>query len=147
MNARFDFYKANPEVRAAMLKLEEFIAGSGLDKRLYEFIKLRASQINGCSYCIDSHGADLIKMGESVQRLLLLPVWHEVTIYSEEERAVLALTEAVTKISEAGVPDDVYEQVRKHFDERQFMALIMAINTINSWNRIGISTRLLPAAR
>ncbi|MUT64855.1 carboxymuconolactone decarboxylase family protein [Paenibacillus sp. NEAU-GSW1] len=144
MNKRFDYYKACPEATETMLKLEEFIKGSGLDKTLYELIKLRSSQINGCSYCMDSHTRDLMKLGESDQRLYLLSVWREVPFYSEKERAVLALTEAVTLIAEAGVPDEVYEQVRKQFDERQFMVLIMAINTINSWNRIGIATRLLP---
>ncbi|EFM09494.1 alkylhydroperoxidase like protein, AhpD family [Paenibacillus curdlanolyticus YK9] len=144
MSTRFDYYKACPEATEAMLKLEEFIKSSGLDAKLYELIKLRASQINGCSYCIDSHTGDLKKMGETDQRLYLLSVWREVPFYSEQECAVLALTEAVSRISEAGVPDDVYEQVMRHYDERQFMVLIMAINTINSWNRIGIATRLLP---
>lgn len=144
MNTRFDYYKACPEATETMLKLEEFIKSSGLDTKLYELIKLRASQINGCSYCIDSHTSDLKKIGETDQRLYLLPVWREVPFYTEKECAVLALTESVSLISEAGVPDDVYDQVMKHFDERQFMVLIMAINTINSWNRIGISTRLLP---
>ncbi|MWC30778.1 carboxymuconolactone decarboxylase family protein [Paenibacillus sp. MMS18-CY102] len=144
MSTRFDYYKACPEATETMLKLEEFIKGSGLDSKLYELIKLRASQINGCSYCIDSHTSDLKKIGETDQRLYLLPVWREVPFYTETERAVLALTESVSLIADAGVPDDVYEQVMKHFDERQFMVLIMAINTINSWNRIGIATRLLP---
>lgn len=144
MNTRFDYYKACPEAIETMLKLEEFVKDSGLDIKLYELIKLRTSQINGCSYCIDSHTRDLMKLGETEQRLYLLSVWREVPFYTEKERAALALTEAVTLIAEAGVPDEVYDRVMKHFDERQFMVLIMAINTINSWNRIGIATRLLP---
>ncbi|KRE73904.1 hypothetical protein ASL11_06190 [Paenibacillus sp. Soil750] len=144
MSTRFDYYKACPEATETMLKLEEFVKSNGLDAKLYELIKLRSSQINGCSYCIDSHTRDLKKLGETDQRLYLLSVWREVPFYTEKECAVLALTEAVTLIADAGVPDEVYEQVRKEFDERQFMVLLMAINTINSWNRIGIATRLLP---
>ncbi|MEW9702719.1 carboxymuconolactone decarboxylase family protein [Paenibacillus sp. SI8] len=144
MNTRFDYYKACPEATETMLRLEEFVKGSGLDAKLYELIKLRTSQINGCSYCIDSHTGNLLKLGETEQRLYLLSVWREVPFYTEKERAVLALTEAVTLIAEAGVPDEVYDEVMKQFDEQQFMVLIMAINTINNWNRIGISTRLLP---
>jgi alkylhydroperoxidase family enzyme len=90
------------------------------------------------------HSKDLLSMGESVDRLLLLPMWREVPIYSDEERAVIELTECVTKLSEAGVPAEVYERVRKHFDEKQFVDLVMAITTINAWNRIGVATGLFP---
>jgi len=144
MDLRMNHQNANPEAIKAMLGLEQFIQNSGLDRKLYEWIKLRASQINGCSYCIDMHAKDLLKMGESMEKITLLTVWHEVPHFSEEERAVLELTEHATKLSEAGIPRTVYDRVRTHFSEKQFIDLIMAINTINAWNRIGVSTGLYP---
>lgn len=101
MDLRMNHQNANPEAIKAMLGLEQFIQNSGLDRKLYEWIKLRASQINGCSYCIDMHAKDLLKMGESMEKITLLTVWHEVPHFSEEERAVLELTEHATKLSEA----------------------------------------------
>jgi AhpD family alkylhydroperoxidase len=144
MELRLNHSKANPEALQTMLKLEGFIKKSGLDANLYELIKIRASQINGCSYCIDSHTRDLRKMGETEQRIYLLSVWHEVPFYTDKERAVLELTEAVTQISTHGVPDAVYDRVRAHFDEAEYVTLIMAISTINAWNRIAISTNMFP---
>ncbi|MFC5468943.1 carboxymuconolactone decarboxylase family protein [Cohnella suwonensis] len=144
MELRIKSQQANPEAYKAMLDLEQFIVKSGLDKKTYEFIKLRASQINGCSYCIDMHSKDLLAMGESVDRLLLLSAWRETPIYSDAERAVLELTEYATKLSEAGVPDDVYARVRAHFDEKQYVDLLMAISVINAWNRIGVGTGMFP---
>lgn len=144
MKVRMDHGSANPEALKTMLGLEQFIAKSGLDRRLYEWIKLRASQINGCSYCIDMHSKDLISMGESIERIVLLPVWREVPNYSDAERAVLELTEYATKLSEAGIPQEVYDRVLTHFDEKQFIDIIMAINIINAWNRIGLATGMFP---
>ncbi|WP_339221180.1 carboxymuconolactone decarboxylase family protein [Paenibacillus sp. FSL W7-1332] len=144
MELRMNYRSANPEAFKTLLALEQAAQKSGLDHKLYEIIKLRASQINGCSFCVDMHSKDLLSMGESVDRLLLLPMWREVPIYSDEERAVIELTECVTKLSEAGVPVEVYERVRKHFDEKQFVDLVMAITTINAWNRIGVDTGLFP---
>lgn len=144
MKVRMNYRSANTEVFKTMLGLEQFMKKSGLPPKLYELIKLRASQINNCSYCIDMHAKDLLKMGESVERLMLLPVWREVPVFTEEERAVLELTECVTKLHEAGVPEEVYERVRKFFDEKQFVDLIMAINCINAWNRLGVSTGMYP---
>lgn len=144
MELRIQHGKVNPEAYQTMMKLESFIKESGLDHTLYEFIKLRASQINGCSYCIDMHTSTLRKMGESEQRICLTSVWREVPMYSEKEKAVLELTEAVTTISTSGVPQELFDRVRKHFDEREFVTIIMAINTINSWNRIAISTGMFP---
>jgi AhpD family alkylhydroperoxidase len=134
----------NPNAFKSLLALEQSAKNSGLDHKLYELIKLRASQVNGCSYCVDMHAKDLLSMGESTERLLLLPMWREVPIYSEAERAVLELTECVTKLHEAGVPDDVYARVREHFDEKEYVDLILAISTINAWNRIGVSTGMFP---
>lgn len=147
MEVRLTYSQVNPEALQTMLKLEGFIKTSGLDAKLYEFIKIRASQINGCAYCIDMHTRDLRNMGETEQRINLLTAWREAPFYSDKERAVLELTETVTRISENGVPQAVYEKVRGHFDEKEFVTLIMAINTINAWNRIAISTGMFPAAR
>jgi AhpD family alkylhydroperoxidase len=146
MEVRLTHSKVNPEALQTMLKLEGFIKTSGLDAKLYEFIKIRASQINGCAYCIDMHTRDLRNMGETQQRINLLTAWREAPFYSDKERAVLELTETVTRISENGVPQAVYEKVREHFDEKEYVTLIMAINTINAWNRIAISTGMFPVA-
>jgi AhpD family alkylhydroperoxidase len=144
MKVRMNYSKANPQALSAMLGLEKYIQQSGLDHKLYELIKLRASQINGCSYCLDMHARDLLKLGESMERIILLPVWREVPIYSEQERAILELTECVTRISEEGVPQAVYDKVLEYVDEKVFVDLIMSINIINSWNRIAISTGMFP---
>lgn len=144
MEPRMNYRQAYPEALQTMLKLEQFMATTGIDKHLYELIKIRASQINGCAFCLDMHTRDARKLGETEQRLYLLSVWREAPVYTEKERAVLALTEAVTRISEAGVPQEVYDNVRAHVDEKEFVALIMAINTINCWNRIAISTLMVP---
>lgn len=144
MEARFNYYETSPEVVDMMLQLERFASSSGLDKTLYELVKIRASQINSCAFCIDMHAKELHTMGQSMERILLLTVWREVPIYTDKEKAALELTEYVTRISESGVPDDVYQRVRAHFDEKEYMKLIMAINTINCWNRIGISTGMFP---
>ncbi|PSK03181.1 hypothetical protein C7R92_28645 [Brevibacillus porteri] len=140
MQARFNHRAANPEAYQTMLKLENFVNESGLDKKLIELIKIRASQINGCAFCMDMHTQDARKLGETEQRIYLLSLWRESAVYTEAERTVLALTEAVTVITANGVSEELYQQVREHFDENQYVALIMAINTINSWNRIAIST-------
>jgi len=144
MELRMNHRSVNPEAYKAMLGLEQFIQNSGLDRKLYEWIKLRASQINNCSFCIDMHAKDLLSMGESVEKIMLLTAWHEVPHFTAEERAVLELTEYATKLSEAGVPREVYDRVREHFGEKAFVDLIMAINAINSWNRIGVSTGMYP---
>ncbi|WP_027409995.1 carboxymuconolactone decarboxylase family protein [Anoxybacteroides tepidamans] len=144
MEVRFNYRTANPEAFQAMLKLEGFIKASGLDPKLYELIKIRASQINGCAFCLDMHTRDARAMGETEERLYLLSAWREAPFYTEKERAALELTEAVTRISEQGVPQELYERVRAHFDEKEFVTLIMAINTINAWNRIAISTGMFP---
>ncbi|WP_134683540.1 carboxymuconolactone decarboxylase family protein [Brevibacillus migulae] len=147
MEPRLNPYEANQEAYQAMFQLESYVRNSGLDYKLYELIKTRASQINGCAFCLDMHTHDARKAGETEQRLYLLNAWREAPCYTPEERAVLALTEAVTLISEKGVPNDVYEEVRTYFDEKQFINLLMAINTINCWNRLAITVRMVPPTR
>ncbi|MFK9094041.1 carboxymuconolactone decarboxylase family protein [Bacillus salipaludis] len=145
MSLRFNYRSANEPAFQAMIKLETFVSKSGLDKKLYELIKIRASQINGCAYCLDMHTKDLRAMGETEQRINLIGVWHEAhDLFTEEEKAVLELTEAVTQISKAGVPKELYEKVRSYFDEKQYVNIVMAINVINNWNRIAISTGMYP---
>jgi len=144
MNVRMNHRTANPAGFQALLKLEEAAKKMGLDPVLYELIKIRASQLNGCAFCVDMHTSDLRNMGETEQRINLIVVWREAPMFTGKERAALALTEAVTLISEAGVPQAVYDEVRSHFSESEIVALIMAINAINCWNRIAIATGMFP---
>jgi len=144
MQPRFNYREANPAAFEAMMKFETFARNTGIDHRLYVLIKMRASQINGCAFCIDMHAKDLLEHGESLDRLLLLTAWRDAPVYTDKERAVLELTECVTRISEGGVPDHVYENVRAHFNEKEYVDLLMAINAINCWNRISISTGMFP---
>lgn len=144
MEMRFNYRKTNPEVYETMLKLEGFIKSTGLDPVLYELIKIRASQINGCSFCLDMHTKDLRKMGESEQRINLISVWREVPFFTAKEKVVLELTEAVTQISKESVPQSLYEKSKEYFSENEYLTLIMAINTINCWNRIAISVGMFP---
>ncbi|NBD24747.1 carboxymuconolactone decarboxylase family protein [Paenibacillus glycinis] len=144
MELRLNYMKVQPESLQTLLKLEGYVKKSGLDPKLWELIKIRASQINGCAYCLDMHTKDARAIGETEQRLYLLNAWREAPFYTASERAALALTEAVTKISQGGVPQELYMQVRGHFDEAQFVDLIMAINAINCWNRMAISTGMVP---
>jgi len=143
MKLRMNYREENPAAFQAMLQLEGFMLKSGLDHGMYELIKLRASQINGCSFCIDMHAQELLKE-DTAERIYLLPVWREVPYYSDKERAVLAFTEAVTLISDNGVPEDVFDEMRKHFDDKDIVTILMAINTINAWNRLAIATGMFP---
>lgn len=127
-----------------MVGLERYISGISLDAKLKELIKIRASQINGCAFCIDMHTKDARKLGESERRIYALNAWREAPFFTQAERSVLALTEATTLIADTHVPDDVYNQVREHFNERETAEIIMCIVTINAWNRIAISTRIMP---
>ncbi|MBP3966569.1 carboxymuconolactone decarboxylase family protein [Paenibacillus lignilyticus] len=144
MEMRLNYMKVQPESLQTLLKLEGYVKKSGLEEKLLELIKLRASQLNGCAYCLDMHTKDARAMGETEQRLYLLNAWREAPFYTEAERAALALTEAVTKISEGGVSQALYEQVREYYDEAEYVDLIMAINAINCWNRMAISTAMVP---
>lgn len=141
MEKRINILKSAPKAAEAMAGLERYIAQSGIDKKIYELIKTRASQINGCAYCINMHVRDAMKMGETAQRLFLLDAWRETELYTEKERAVLALTEAVTLITEGHVPDEIYNEAARLLTEEELAAVIMTIVTINGWNRIAIASR------
>src|SRR6201994_3045485 len=147
MKLRMNFQQAAPETVKAMLALENQIQSSGLEQSLMELVKTRASQINGCAFCINMHTQDARKRGETEQRLYLLNAWREAPAYTDRERAALAWTEAVTLISETPAPDDIYNEVRAHFSEAETVNLTMLIATINSWNRLAISFRAVPPAR
>ncbi|MBE7382627.1 MAG: carboxymuconolactone decarboxylase family protein [Leptolyngbya sp. SIO1E4] len=146
MTVRLDLDKINPTAYQAMMGLERYVRKSGLDKSLIELIKVRASQINGCAFCIDMHTKDARNAGETEQRLYALNAWEETPFFTPPERAALALTEVVTHIGEQGVSDEMYEHVSRYFTPVQITQLLMAIVTINAWNRIAITTRLVPGS-
>ncbi len=144
MEPRIDTIKVASGARDALLGLEKYIAGSGLKSSLLNLVRTRASQINGCAYCIDMHTKDARAEGETEQRLYELSAWREAPFFTDRERAALAWTEAVTLISHDHVPDDVYQMARKHFSEKELVDLTMAVVAINSWNRLAISFRAVP---
>lgn len=146
MEPRINYGQAAPAAMKAMRGLEEYVASSGLERPLYELVKTRASQINGCAYCLDMHTKDARKAGETEQRLYALSAWRETPFYTDRERAALEWTEALTVISENNVPDSLYEKVRNFFDEKEMVALTMAIIAINGWNRLAISFRTVPGS-
>jgi len=141
MKERINILKTDPKAYEAMIGLEKYIAQSGLDKKLYELIKTRASQINGCAYCINMHTRDAMKEGETAQRLFLLDAWRETDLYTSKERAVLELVEAMTLISNRHVSDEIYEDAMAHLSDKEMSAVIMAVVTINGWNRIAITSQ------
>ena len=144
MQPRIDYLKNGRGVFEAMSGLEKYLAQSGLDPKLMTLIKLRASQINGCAYCIDMHWKDLRAAGESEQRLYGLDAGRESPYYTERERAALAWAEAVTNIQQGHAPGEVFEKTRQHFSEKELADLTLAIATINAWNRLVISVRAVP---
>lgn len=146
MKQRINYLQTNLEFFQLLRQLEEYKKTTGFDSKLIELVKIRASQVNGCAYCLDMHTKDARAIGESEQRIYCLNAWRESPFYSDEERAALELTEAVTVISAHGVPDDLYERVRLHFDEKQYMDLVAIIITINSWNRLAISAGSVPGS-
>jgi AhpD family alkylhydroperoxidase len=133
-----------PKAYQVMAHAQNYIDNCGLEHSLLELVKTRASQINGCGYCIDMHTKDARARGETEQRLYLLNAWREAPFYSDRERAALEWTEAVTLIAETHAPDDVYERVRQHFTPEELVNLTLAITTINSWNRLSIAFRATP---
>ena len=143
MKPRMNYYQAAPETIKALVAVEDQIKASGLELSLIELVKTRASQINGCAFCINMHTQDARKHGETEQRLYLLNAWREAPLYTDRERAALAWTETVTLISETHTPDDVYEGVRAHFNEAETVNLTMLIGAINAWNRLAISFRAI----
>src|SRR3984885_7189337 len=147
MEPRIDYLKVVPkEAAQALYGLERAVRNSGLETKLLELIRMRASQINGCAYCIDMHSKDARADGETEQRLYGLNAWRETPYYSDRERAALEWTEAVTLISRDQAPDEVYEKTRRHFSETQLANLTLAVASINSWNRIAISFRAVPGS-
>lgn len=135
---RLDYNTVDPSAIKSMMALERYVKASGLEFSLYELVKLRASQINGCAYCIDMHSKDARNGGETEQRLYLLSAWKETSFYSDRERAALAWTEALTLISQNEISDELYEKVSAQFSEKEHVALTMAIVAINGWNRLAI---------
>ncbi len=143
MKPRLDFYQADPASINAMRDLEKHLRGCGLDPFLYELVKIRASQVNGCAFCIDMHTRDTRAHGETEQRLHLLAAWRESPLYTDRERAALAWTEALTLVSETHAPDADYAAVRAQFSDAELVQLTLLIGTINSWNRLAIAFRAL----
>jgi AhpD family alkylhydroperoxidase len=144
MQPRIDSRKYAQEAQKEMLGLEKYISECGLDHRLIHLLKMRASQINGCAYCIDMHSIDARALGESEQRLYELDAWRETPFFSDRERAALAWTEAITLVSETHVPDAVFEEVKKYFNEKEIIDLTIVATVINMWNRMAIATRAVP---
>lgn len=147
MTERMNLAELEPGAYEAMLGLEKYLSRSTLPKSLRHLVELRASQINGCAYCVDMHSSEAKAQGESDARLHAVAVWREAPFFDERERAALELTEAATRLSDGhGVPDDVWQQAAKHFDEHELAQLLMMITTINAWNRISVATRKVPAS-
>jgi AhpD family alkylhydroperoxidase len=142
MEQRINIQEAEPAAYKAMFGLEKYLQDSQLAKTHKELIKIRASQINGCAFCINMHTKDALKNGETPQRIFLLNAWREADLFTEEERVILALTEEITLIHNNGLSDKIYEKAEKVFDQNYLSQIIMAIVTINAWNRIAISTQL-----
>ncbi len=141
MHQRIDYKVASPDAFNALLAVERQVHLSGLEPSLLELVKTRASQINGCAWCLDMHTKDARARGETEQRLYLVSAWREAPFYSERERAALAWTEAITEISRVGAPDALFAEVRRHFDEKQLVDLTLAIIAINGWNRMNVAFR------
>lgn len=141
MQPRLDYTKASPAAFKAMLGLESQVGKGGLEPSLLELVKLRVSQINGCAFCLDMHTKELRAAEETEQRLYLLSAWREAPMYTDREKAALAWAEALTRLPEDGVPDEVFERARKHFNEAQLVDLTLAIVAINGWNRLNIGFR------
>jgi AhpD family alkylhydroperoxidase len=144
MEPRLDIAKQAPAAGRAMYAMEKFVRECGLEAPLLELMRLRASQINGCAYCIDMHTKDARAAGETEQQLYTLSVWHETPFFTDRERAALEWTETVTQVAQTHVPDDVFERVRKQFTETELANLTLAIVAINGWNRLAIAFRMPP---
>ncbi|KQZ81339.1 alkylhydroperoxidase [Mesorhizobium sp. Root157] len=143
MKQRLQFFAKAPALMKQVQALNQAVENSGLERSLLHLIKLRASQINGCSFCVDMHSREAREDGETEQRLYLVAAWKESPLYSERERTAFAWTEAVTKISEGGVSDALYEQALKHFSEEELTRLTVAVGMINVWNRLCVSFHAL----
>lgn len=144
MTQRLAYSQLAPDAMKAMMALERYVRGSGLEGSLIELVKLRASYMNGCSFCVDMHTKDARLAGETEQRLYAVPVWRETPFFSPRERAALAWTEAVTDLGRSGVPDELYEATRAHFSDVELVNLTMAVIAINAWNRLAVPFRSEP---
>ncbi|GAA4290554.1 carboxymuconolactone decarboxylase family protein [Actinokineospora soli] len=140
---RVNVAEVAPDAYKAMLGLEKYLAGSSLPKTTFELVKLRASQINGCAYCVDMHAHDAKAAGETDERLFAVAAWREAPYFTDAERAALAFAESATRLADHGhgVPDEVWDEAAAHYDEQTLAALIVAVSTINAWNRIAVATR------
>ncbi|MBC3437283.1 carboxymuconolactone decarboxylase family protein [Pseudomonas sp. BW16M2] len=145
MHDRIEWAKHSPEAYKAMIGLEQALVASGLEHSLLELIRLRASQINGCAYCVNMHANDARKAGETEARLQTLSVWRETRYFSERERAALAWVESLTRLPERGAPQDEYQALLEHFSAKEVANLTLAIATINAWNRFGVGFAMVPA--
>lgn len=141
---RLDYYKLAPDAAEGIMQLERYIHSCGLEESLIDLVKLRASQINGCAYCVDMHTKEARSRGESEQRLYGVVTWHEAPFYTARERAALAWTEAVTLVAVNHVPDDIYDAVHEQFSDKEMVDLTFAVIAINSWNRLAVSFRTMP---
>ena len=139
MEQRMNYYEVAPEALNIMMEMEKYTKSTDIDRKLRELIKIRASQMNGCAFCLNMHTSDARKMGETEQRLYCVSAWRECDFYTDAEKVALELTEHVTFVPTKRVPDDLYNQVRKHFCEKDYVDLVILINQINSWNRLSIS--------
>ncbi|HEX6631339.1 MAG TPA: carboxymuconolactone decarboxylase family protein [Gemmatimonadaceae bacterium] len=144
MSVRIDQARVSPRAVHAMLGLEQYVRDSALEPTLVHLVKLRASYINGCAYCVDMHSKEALVDGETEQRIFAVPVWRETPFFTPRERAALAWTETVTELARTGVPDADFEAVRAEFSEAELVDLTMAIVTINGWNRLAVSFRTEP---
>jgi AhpD family alkylhydroperoxidase len=144
MEPRSDYSKYAQDTQKSLYALEKYISTSGLDHHLIHLLKMRASQINGCAFCIDMHSKDARAIGETEQRLYELDAWRETPFFNDKERAALAWTEAVTLVSQTHVPDEVFAEVKKHFSDKEIVDLTLIAGMINMWNRICISLRVVP---
>ncbi len=141
MKERIDYKKVAPDAYKAMLAIETYVQSSGLEHSLRELVKTRVSQINGCAHCLDMHTKEARAAGETEQRLFVLSAWREAPFYAERERAALAWAEAVTQLPTNNVPDELYADVRRHFDEKALVDLTLVIIAINGWNRLAVPFR------
>ena len=144
MKARIDLMHINPGIMQAMLGLERQVLRAGFERQLLDLVRMRASQLNGCAYCLDMHSKDARAKGETEQRLYGLSAWREAPFYTDRERAALEWTEALTLVADTHVPDEVYDRVREQFSEDELVHLSLAVVSINGWNRLNVAARTVP---
>ncbi len=147
MQQRLDYFTRAPELMRAVLHLNEAVERSGLEKSLLHLVKLRASQINGCSYCVDMHAHEALEDGDSLQRVIMVAAWRESPLFTARERAAFVWTEALTNVSESGVPDALYAEVKAELGETDMVKLSVAVAIINTWNRLSVAFRAIHPVR